>query len=152
MSKKVKENRDHFVGVKFTTKEYLNLRRQMENSDYLSISHYVRDKVLDRRIKVEGNFKYSKRNFRNQINSLSCLIASIGADYNMTVKRIDEMSAARKADGAPVLDSSTANYYLKQLSTMTVDVKEMMNKLIDLASRIQIDGNSTVEQPKQKLK
>ena len=137
-------NRDHFVGIRFTSKEYLNLKRQMGNNDYLSVSRYIRDRVLDKRIKVDGNFEYSAREFRNQINSISCLIAGVGADYNNTVSQIDDILTCIRSGGAPILDYNSANYYLKQLSTMTMDIKEMMDKLIDLASRIEIDGESTV--------
>lgn len=63
----------------------------MANYDYLSISRYIRDKVLNKRIKIDRSIVLTDRVFRNQINSLSAIVAHIGLDYNQTTKRFNSL-------------------------------------------------------------
>ena len=44
------ENKCRKVTIRFTEKEWTGIEEQMANYDYLSISHYIRDKVLNKRI------------------------------------------------------------------------------------------------------
>ena len=104
-----REYRSRFVGIKFTEKEWEMVTAQMKNCDYLSISRYIRDKVLDKRIKIDRSVVLTDRVFRNQINSLSAIVARIGVDYNQATKRFHSLVKQKRADGSPVINTRAAN-------------------------------------------
>lgn len=110
----------------------------MKNYDYLSISRFIRDKVLDKRIKIDRNIVLTDRAFRNQINSLSAIVARIGVDYNQATKRFNSLVKQKRADGSPVINARAANYYLKQLNAMTVDLKKTMDTIIEMVEALEL--------------
>ena len=114
------------------------LTTQMKNYDYLSISRFIRDKVLDKRIKIDRSIVLTDRAFRNQINSLSAIVARIGVDYNQATKRFNSLVKQKRADGSPVINARAANYYLKQLNAMTVDLKKTMDTIIEMVEALEL--------------
>lgn len=135
---KTREPRSRYVGIRFTEKEWEVLTTQMKNYDYLSISRFIRDKVLDKRIKIDRNIVLTDRAFRNQINSLSAIVARIGVDYNQATKRFNSLVKQKRADGSPVINARAANYYLKQLNAMTVDLKKTMDTIIKMVEALEL--------------
>ena len=74
-------------------------------------NHQVyRNKVLNKRIKIDRSIVLTDRVFRNQINSLSAIVARIGVDYNQATKRFNSLVKQKRADGSPVINSRAANY------------------------------------------
>ena len=135
---KTREPRSRYVGIRFTEKEWKVLTTQMKNYDYLSISRFIRDKVLDKRIKIDRSIVLTDRAFRNQINSLSAIVARIGVDYNQATKRFNSLVKQKRADGSPVINARAANYYLKQLNAMTVDLKKTMDTIIEMVEALEL--------------
>lgn len=135
---KTREPRSRYVGIRFTEKEWEVLTTQMKNYDYLSISRFIRDKVLDNRIKIDRSIVLTDRAFRNQINSLSAIVARIGVDYNQATKRFNSLVKQKRADGSPVINARAANYYLKQLNAMTVDLKKTMDTIIEMVEALEL--------------
>ena len=78
------------------------------------------------------------RAFRNQINSLSAIVARIGVDYNQATKRFNSLVKQKRADGSPVINARAANYYLKQLNAMTVDLKKTMDTIIEMVEALEL--------------
>ena len=66
------ENKCRKVTIRFTEKEWTGIEEQMANYDYLSISHYIRDKVLNKRIKIDRSIELTDRVFRTPLQ-YSCL-------------------------------------------------------------------------------
>ena len=60
MAKKI-EGKTTRVTVRFTAKEWEEVRVQMQNNDYLSKASFIRDKVLNRRIKIDRNVVLTDR-------------------------------------------------------------------------------------------
>jgi hypothetical protein len=145
MSEK-KEYRTRFVGIRFTEKEWELLCTQMKNCDYLSISRFIRDKVLDKRIKIDRSVVLTDRVFRNQINSLSTIVSRIGVDYNQATKRFNSLVKAKRADGSPVINARAANYYLRQLQTMTKELKQTMDQNIEMVEDFELKQTAPQEQ------
>ena len=114
------------------------LAAQMKNFDYLSISRFIRDKVLDKRIKIDRSIVLTDRVFRNQINSLSAIVARIGVDYNQATRRFNSLVKQKRADGSPVINARAANYYLKQLNAMTVELKKTMDAIIEMVEALEL--------------
>ena len=133
-----REYRSRFVGIKFTEKEWEMVTAQMKNCDYLSISRYIRDKVLDKRIKIDRSVVLTDRVFRNQINSLSAIVARIGVDYNQATRRFNSLVKQKRADGSPVINARAANYYLRQIHSMTLELKETMDKVIEMVEALEL--------------
>ena len=144
MSEK-KEYRTRFVGIRFTEKEWELLCTQMKNCDYLSISRFIRDKVLDKRIKIDRSVVLTDRVFRNQINSLSTIVSRIGVDYNQATKRFNSLVKAKRADGSPVINARAANYYLRQLQTMTKELKQTMDQIIEMVEDFELKQTAPQE-------
>ena len=142
----IKENRSRYVGIRFTEKEWELLRNQMKNYDYLSISRFIRDKVLDKRIKIDRSVVQTDRVFRNQINSLSTIVSRIGVDYNQATKRFNSLVKQKRADGTPVINARAANYYLRQLQSMTVDLKRAMDYIIEMVESLELQQTAPQEQ------
>ena len=145
MSEK-KEYRTRFVGIRFTEKEWELLCTQMKNCDYLSISRFIRDKVLDKRIKIDRSVVLTDRVFRNQINSLSTIVSRIGVDYNQATKRFNSLVKAKRADGSPEINARAANYYLRQLQTMTKELKQTMDQIIEMVEDFELKQTAPQEQ------
>ena len=145
MSEK-QEYRTRFVGIRFTEKEWELLCTQMKNCDYLSISRFIRDKVLDKRIKIDRSVVLTDRVFRNQINSLSTIVSRIGVDYNQATKRFNSLVKAKRADGSPVINARAANYYLRQLQTMTKELKQTMDQIIEMVEDFELKQTAPQEQ------
>ena len=142
-----REYRSRFVGIKFTEKEWEMVTAQMKNCDYLSISRYIRDKVLDKRIKIDRSVVLTDRVFRNQINSLSAIVARIGVDYNQATRRFNSLVKHKRADGSPVINARAANYYLKQLNSMTVELKQVMDTIIEMVETLELKESAPEKEP-----
>ena len=142
-----REYRSRFVGIKFTEKEWEMVTAQMKNCDYLSISRYIRDKVLDKRIKIDRSVVLTDRVFRNQINSLSAIVARIGVDYNQATRRFNSLVKQKRADGSPVINARAANYYLKQLNSMTVELKQVMDTIIEMVETLELKDSAPEKEP-----
>ena len=142
-----REYSSRFVGIKFTEKEWEMVTAQMKNCDYLSISRYIRDKVLDKRIKIDRSVVLTDRVFRNQINSLSAIVARIGVDYNQATRRFNSLVKQKRADGSPVINARAANYYLKQLNSMTVELKQVMDTIIEMVETLELKESAPEKEP-----
>ena len=132
------DNKNVRVTVRFTTKEWEEIEVQMKNFDYLSKAHFIRDKVLNKRIKIDRSVELTDRVFRNQINSLSGIVARVGVDYNQATKRFNYLVKQKRADGSPVINSRAANYYLKQLHSMTIEMKQAIDQIINMVAALEL--------------
>lgn len=127
--------------VRFTEKEDIQLRLEMANMDYTSVARFLRDKVLDHQIIIRKDVILTDRNLRNQINSLSAKVARIGVDYNQATRRFNYLSKQKRQDGSPVINARAANYYLTRIHSLTKDLKEEMDRVIDIVDRLNYDGS-----------
>lgn len=127
--------------VRFTEKEDIQLRLEMANMDYTSVARFLRDKVLDHQIVIRKDIVLTDRNLRNQINSLSARVARIGVDYNQATRQFNYLSKQKRKDGSPVINARAANYYLTRIHALTKDLKEEMDRVIDIVDRLNYDGS-----------
>ena len=140
----ISENpRKRFVGLRFTEGEFEQIESQMKKADYISISKFIRDRALNKQIKVRKNIILTDRNLRNMINDISTRIAKIGVDYNQATKQLNSLSKKQRADGSPVINARAANYYLNKVALMTKDLKEQMELVINIVDRLEKETNDT---------
>lgn len=135
--------RKRFVGLRFTEGEFEQIESQMKKADYISISKFIRDRALNKQIKVRKNIILTDRNLRNMINDITTRIAKIGVDYNQATKQLNALSKKQRADGSPVINARAANYYLNKVALMTKDLKEQMELVINIVDRLEKETNNT---------
>ena len=135
--------RKRFVGLRFTEGEFKQIESQMKKADYISISKFIRDRALNKQIKVRKNIILTDRNLRNMINDITTRIAKIGVDYNQATKQLNALSKKQRADGSPVINARAANYYLNKVTLMTKDLKEQMELVINIVDRLEKETNDT---------
>lgn len=135
------EARDVKVTFRLTQKELIQLQTEMANWDYTSVSHFVRDRIMNRQILIRKDVVLTDRNLRNQINNLSATVAKVGVDYNQATKKFNALCKMKRADGSPVINARAANYYLVRIHKLTKDLKAAMNHIIDLVDRLDYDIN-----------
>lgn len=137
-----KDSRTEVMHIRLSKKELEQLDLQMKNQGYRSRSMYVRARLLDKRIRIDKDVVLTDRAFRNQINALSTKVAKIGVDYNQATKRFNSLAKQTRADGSPVINARAANYYLRQVSTMTSELKNIMEKVIELVLTLELKQSS----------
>ena len=98
---------------------------------------------MNKQIKVRKNIILTDRNLRNMINDISTRIAKIGVDYNQATKQLNALSKKTRADGSPVINARAANYYLAKVATMTKELKEQMDLVINIVDRLEKETNDT---------
>lgn len=135
--------RKRFVGLRFTEGEFEQIESQMKKADYISISKFIRDRALNKQIKVRKNIILTDRNLRNMINDITTRIAKIGVDYNQATKQLNALSKKQRADGSPVINARAANYYLNKVALMTKELKEQMDLVINIVDRLEKETNDT---------
>ena len=135
--------RKRFVGLRFTEGEFEQIESQMKKADYISISKFIRDRALNKQIKVRKNIILTDRNLRNMINDITTRIAKIGVDYNQATKQLNALSKKKRADGSPVINARAANYYLNKVAVMTKELKEQMELVINIVDRLEKETNDT---------
>lgn len=138
---RIAEQRSKFIALRLTETEYGQLRTQMENEGYRSISRYVRERLLVKRTVIRKDVVLTDRALRNQINNLSMSIAKIGANYNQVTKIFNGLGKKTRGDGSPVINARSADFYLKQLSGLTLDLKRQMEHVIETVSAIERDSS-----------
>ncbi len=128
-----KEKRTISHKFRVTEQEEIQIRRDMANADYLSMSKYFRDVILRRKIVLERT-DLGDRTVRNQINDLSAKIERIGVNYNQAVRALHGALNARGKDGEPLVKGKAAAYFLAQLASLSDEIIRRQEEIIDRVS------------------
>lgn len=128
-----KEKRTISHKFRVTEQEEIQIRRDMANADYLSMSKYFRDAILRRKIVLERT-DLGDRAVRNQINDLSAKIERIGVNYNQAVRALHGALNARGKDGEPLVKGKAAAYFLAQLASLSDEIIRRQEEIIDRVS------------------
>ena len=122
-----KEPRCIWHHFRVTEKEEIQIRRDMSNADYLSMSKYFRDMILKRKVTLE-KVQITDRTTRNQINDLSAKIERIGVNYNQAVRALHGALTAKVVKGKAVA------YYLSLLASLSDEIIKRQEEIIDRVS------------------
>lgn len=128
-----KEKRTISHKFRVTEQEEIQIRRDMANADYLSMSKYFRDVILRRKIVLERT-DLGDRTVRNQINDLSAKIERIGVNYNQAVRALHGALNARGKAGEPLVKGKAAAYFLAQLASLSDEIIRRQEDIIDRVS------------------
>ena len=135
-----KETRHIWHHFRVTEMEDIQIRRDMANADYLSMSKYFRHMILKQKITVE-KVAVTDRTIRNQINNLSAQIERIGVNYNQAVRALHGALNANRVKGR------AAAYFLNLLATLSEEIIQKQNEIIDCVSKITHDNSSSYQTP-----
>jgi hypothetical protein len=135
-----KEPRCIWHHFRVTEKEEIQIRRDMANADYLSMSKYFRDMILKRKVTLE-KVQITDRTTRNQINDLSAKIERIGVNYNQAVR------ALHGALNAKVVKGKAAAYYLSLLASLSDEIIKRQEEIIDRVSGMALRPDNIDVQP-----
>lgn len=135
-----KEPRCIWHHFRVTEKEEIQIRRDMANEDYLSMSKYFRDMILKRKVTLE-KVQITDRTTRNQINDLSAKIERIGVNYNQAVR------ALHGALNAKVVKGKAAAYYLSLLASLSDEIIKRQEEIIDRVSGMALRPDNIEVQP-----
>lgn len=135
-----KEPRCIWHHFRVTEKEEIQIRRDMANADYLSMSKYFRDMILKRKVTLE-KVQITDRATRNQINDLSAKIERIGVNYNQAVR------ALHGALNAKVVKGKAAAYYLSLLASLSDEIIKRQEEIIDRVSGMALRPDNIDVQP-----
>ena len=135
-----KEPRCIWHHFRVTEKEEIQIRRDMANADYLSMSKYFRDMILKRKVTLE-KVQITDRTTRNQINDLSAKIERIGVNYNQAVR------ALHGALKAKVVKGKAAAYYLSLLASLSDEIIKRQEEIIDRVSGMEPRPETIEVQP-----
>ena len=138
-----KETRHIWHHFRVTEKEDIQIRRDMANAEYLSMSKYFRHMILKQKITVE-KVAVTDRTIRNQINNLSAQIERIGVNYNQTVRALHGALDANRVKGR------AAAYYLDLLVTLSEEIIQKQNEIIDCVSKITHDNTRSYLTPQSR--
>ena len=109
-----KEKRTISHKFRVTEQEEIQIRRDMANADYLSMSKYFRDVILRRKIVLERK--------------------DLGVNYNQAVRALHGALNARGKDGEPLLKGKAAAYFLAQLVSLSDEIIRRQEDIIDRVS------------------
>lgn len=131
--KDINDRKIHYIGLRLTTDEYNKILSDMENYGYLSVSKYIRERVIKGRLTIKEQV-VTDRDIKNQVNKLSTEISRIGSNYNKIVKKYLAICNAKRIDGNPIINTRSTNHYLYNLTEMSAKIKELMEMVIDTVS------------------
>ena len=121
-----------------TEEEEIQIRRDMANADYLSMSKYFRDMILRRKVILEL-VVVTDRDIRNRINDLSAKIERIGVNYNQAVRALHGALQARGKAGEPLVKGRAAAYYLSLLAGLSDEIIRRQEEIIDRVAGLRPD-------------
>lgn len=135
MGTMTKELREHRVTIRLSSEEMDQLSYMMQRSGYLSMSKYIRMRCLAGRSSLSPEEMSDANSVRSQVNVMSAEISKIGANYNIVIKDFKNLLKQKKRDGSPVINTTTATYYMQQLYALTLEVKTLVEQFIELVKK-----------------
>ena len=135
-----KEPRCIWHHFRVTEKEEIQIRRDMANADYLSMSKYFRHRILQQKITVEKVI-VTDRTIRNQINNLSAQIERIGVNFNQAVRALHSSLNVKRKNGEPLINGRAAAFFLNQLAMLSEEIIQKQNEIISFVSEITHDNS-----------
>ena len=131
--KDIEDKKSYNINVRFTKSEYDKLLSDVEKYGYLSVSKYVRERLLKGRVEIQEQL-VTDQDIKNQINLLTTEISRIGGNYNKTVRRYLTTCKLTRPDGSTAISTRSTNYYMNKLRDDTLKIKEMMEYIIEAIS------------------
>ena len=135
MQKKEKEIR-YPISIRVTASEKEQIEADARSYDYLNTSKYIRAVLLNKKIDIR-KIRVTEPAIRAQVNQISTNITKIGNNYNQVVKKINELSFAKKKNGDPVVNSKYISFYIQKLHNLTLNLKSQHDALLNIVENSQ---------------
>lgn len=122
--------------IRFTESEWASLDAARKNDGYSSLSRYIRDIVINRKVTINKNIELTDESYRKMINNITAEIKKIGANYNQIAKRYQSSTISKRKDGNPVISTKSTIYYMDALEKQTDILIEQVQQMIEAANAI----------------
>lgn len=121
--------------IRFTETENEKMLSDMDSHDYLSVAKYIRDLVLNHRVKIE-KVQVTDRSLRNQINAISLKISKLGNNYNQIVHKYNYITTVKNKKGEYIVSSRATARYLTDLEKIAIEIRDLQLQLIEIVGSI----------------
>lgn len=116
------------ITVRYTEKEYEKLKLQMEMAGYNSMSIYIRDVLLSRRVQ-RRNYSKTDSNLVRQVTMLRSELRQIGVNYNQRVKALNTLTKLRDKKGNLIIN-------MRDIDRDTLEMKRMMERMVKVVNEL----------------
>lgn len=129
------EKRTKRYTIRFTESENEKMLSDMNSHDYLSVAKYIRDLVLNHRVRIE-KVRVTDRSLRNQINQISLSINKLGNNYNQIVHKYNYITTVKNSKGEYIVSSRATARYLTDLEKVSIEIRNLQLQLIEIVRSI----------------
>ena len=131
-----RKNRNYYVHARLDQEEYSRFRTLMEIGGYTSISCFLRDLILQKRLPYRQEIEHvSPRQLSDKINVLIYQVNKIGINYNQVVAAWQKQSRQTRPDGSPYMNTHAVEARLTELMRMTEGLRDEFAVILDVIKK-----------------
>ena len=131
-----RKNRNYYVHARLDQEEYSRFRTLMEIGGYTSISCFLRDLILQKRLPYRQEIEHvSPRQLSDKMNVLIYQVNKIGINYNQVVAAWQKQSRQTRPDGSPYMNTHAVEARLTELMRMTEGLRDEFAVILDVIKK-----------------
>ena len=131
-----RKNRNYYVHARLDQEEYSRFRTLMEIGGYTSISCFLRDLILQKRLPYRQEIEHvSPRQLSDKMNDLIYQVNKIGINYNQVVAAWQKQSRQTRPDGSPYMNTHAVEARLTELMRMTEGLRDEFAVILDIIKK-----------------
>ena len=131
-----KDNRKYYVHARLSPVEHERLMLEMRLYGYRSISNFVRDLIMQKRLpRSGGTVRVSDRELRDRVNVLIYQVNKIGINYNQIVATWQKQSKQTRTDGSPYMNTHAVETRLTELMRLTEGLRDEFAVILDVIKK-----------------
>ena len=139
-----RKNRNYYVHARLDQEEYSRFRTLMEIGGYTSISCFLRDLILQKRLPYRQEIEHvSPRQLSDKMNVLIYQVNKIGINYNQVVAAWQKQSRQTRPDGSPYMNTHAVEARLTELMRMTEGLRDEFAVILDVIKKYIGDSPNT---------
>ncbi len=133
---KRKNNHICYIHARLTEEEYARMKLQMTIFGYPSVSGYLRDLIMLKRLPPRRVVaRITDRELRDRINRLIYNVNKIGVNYNQVVTLYQIQSKQIRPDGTPYLNTRLLNEKMTLLMRSTEGLRDEFAVILDVIKK-----------------
>ena len=133
---KIKNNHIRYIHARLTEEEYAHMKLQMTTHGYPSVSGYLRDLIMLKRLPPRRVVcRITDRELRDRINILIYQVNKIGVNYNQVVTLYQKQAKQMRPDGTPYLNTRLLDEKMRLLMRSTEGLRDEFAVILDVIKR-----------------
>ena len=130
---KIKNNHIRYIHARLTEEEYAHMKLQMTIHGYPSVSGYLRDLIMLKRLPPRRVVcRITDRELRDRINILIYQVNKIGVNYNQVVTLYQKQAKQMRPDGTPYLNTRLLDEKMTSLMRSTEGLRDEFAVILDV--------------------